>query len=208
MNERFEELAESDVDAGAERHHCREADVVRTGEVEHRGANGARLRDEREPARTRQRRAERRVEPDVGAHDAECAGTENAYVLRSRHGQEIALPRLRGRTAAFGVREQHRRAHLPSGLLQDAGDRARRCGDDGEVDRLADACDRGVDRAAEKVATVRIDGVHASRVRAAQQFSYTVRPSEPSRSEAPISATDFGVSNGARECCKGRIAYA
>ena len=169
VHERFEQLAEADVDAAAERDDRREADVVGSREIEHRRADRAGLRDQREPPRPRQRSAECRVEPDVGAHDAECAGAEQPDALRPRSGEDVALPRSRRGGVAFGIRQQHRGAYLATGVVQDAGNRARGRGDDREIDGLADARERGVDRAAEQVAPVRVDRVHATRVRAAQQ---------------------------------------
>ena len=91
-DERVEQLAETDVDRAAQRHHRGEADADGRGEVEHRRAHRARLRDEREPAPVRDGIAERRVESDVGADDAERVRPEQPDAVRDRDGGQRCLP--------------------------------------------------------------------------------------------------------------------
>ena len=90
--QRVEQLAETDVDPAAERDDGREPDAGRGGEIEHRGADGPRLCDQRKTARMRHDGAVRRIEPDVGAHHAERMRTEHADAARLRDGHEILLP--------------------------------------------------------------------------------------------------------------------
>ena len=123
VDERLEDLAEADVDPGAERHHRREPDVVRAREVEHGGAHGSGLRDEREPSRTRERCAERGVQSDVRAHDAECAGAEHPDALRARGIEHVALPGVGGRVVAVRVGQEDRRLHLAARVSENFGNR-------------------------------------------------------------------------------------
>ena len=199
VHQRLEQLAESDVDAASERHHRREAHLHRAREIEHRRADGARLRDEREPSRERHRRAERRVEPDVRAYDPERARPEQPDAALPRDRRDFAPPRARRRVVR-DLRERHQRGgpDLRARVVEDPRHRRRRGGDDREVDRLANRGERRMRGSAEQPPMVRIDGEDVAVDRPASRFSKTVRPSEPVRSDAPTSATDFGVSSGAR----------
>ena len=115
-------------------------------------------------------RAERRVESDIGANDAEGAGTEQPDAALLRDRRHRAPPRTADRGIG-GVRKRHqrRRAHLGPRIVEEIGDGAGRDRNDGEVDRLADRGDGRVHAPAEQPPMMRIDGVHAALVGRRQQ---------------------------------------
>jgi hypothetical protein len=136
-DQEIEHLAEIHVGRGAQRYHAAEADPGAVRPVEDRGADGARLRHEREPARQRRHRREGGVEPGVGAHQAETVGAEQAHSAALRLGEQPGLepaPGLAGFGKAAG--KDRRGAHTGRARLRDdLRDALRRRNDDGEIRR-------------------------------------------------------------------------
>ena len=117
-----QQFAEPDVDATTQRGNSRKADLHLRGEVEHRRAHRARLRYQCQPARERSGRTERRVEPDVGAHDAERTRADQSDAAPLGNGQDIATPCTPYRRIV-GIRKRHqyRSPDARLGVIKDAG---------------------------------------------------------------------------------------
>ena len=112
VDERLEDLAEADVDPGAERHHRREPDVVRAREVEHGGAHGSGLRDEREPS-GRASGAQNVAFNPMSVRTTPNAPGPSTRMRCARAGIEhVALPGVGGRIVAVRVGQEDRRLHL------------------------------------------------------------------------------------------------
>ena len=166
-----QQLAEADVHGAAQRDHRRESDAARRGEIEHGRAHRARLRHEREPARVRDGVAQRRVQSDVGADDAERMRTQQADAARGRDLQQLRLPAAR--LVRVGRRRRQDDCRLDSGaraVLEDLeGRRGGHC-DQRELHRLADRGERSVRTPREHAAMIGIDGVERAVEGAAEQI--------------------------------------
>ncbi len=154
-----EHLAEIDVDAGAERDHVREADAHRRGEVEHRRAHRAGLRDERKAAGHDGDIGDRRVEPDVGAYQPERARADQPDAVLRRDLPDVARPApLVCRVPGRRLGDDDRGAELHLGAALEHGPQnARRRDDHREVDVLADGREALVGLAPQHLAVIGID---------------------------------------------------
>ena len=109
VHERIEQLAEPDVDPRAERDDGREADVAAAPRSRASPCTPRPIAQRARAARSRERRAERRVESDIRAHHAECARDRARGCRCARRGDEdIALPCVRRRVVALGIWQQDR----------------------------------------------------------------------------------------------------
>lgn len=102
----FEHLAEVDVGRGAQRHHRREADVVRLGPVEDGCAQRARLRDQADAALERTGVGEGGVDAELRAHDAQAVGAEQADAVAVGGLDDLALEQRAARTRFGEARRQ------------------------------------------------------------------------------------------------------
>ena len=159
-DERVEQLAEADVVGTAQRHDRREADSERRREVQHRGAHGARLRDQRETPGVRDRGPHRRVETDVGADHAERVRSEqaDAPLARGRHHLALPAPRLAFVDRRRGQDDRRLHAGAPA-VVEHRGHRGAGHGDQRELDRLADRAQRRMTAPIEHAAVMRVDEV-------------------------------------------------
>ena len=170
-DQRIQPFTEPDVDRAPQRNHGGEADARRPGEIEHRRADRAGLRDEREPAAAGDRAAERRIEPDSSANHAERMGTEHPNAARGRAGHELVAPAPRVGVLQRWRREDDRRLDAGArGVSEHVGHRVRRRDDQRKVDRLRNGGERRV-RAPREYSTVAgIDNVERAVVAAAEQI--------------------------------------
>ena len=144
-HQRVEQVAEAHVHCAPKRGYRRKADADRRREIEHRGAHRARLRHERKPAGMRDPAADRRVESDAGADDAERMRSEHAKPARVGDGDERFLPTPRfGRVRRRRRQNHHRLDPRARGILEHAAHRRGRCCDHRKVDRLCDCAQRRV----------------------------------------------------------------
>ena len=91
-----EDVAEVDVGGDPGRHDGGESDVAVLRPVEERGAQGARLRDERHPALRRVVVPERGVQPDARADQPEAVRSEKTDAVRPGEVQSLVLERSAG----------------------------------------------------------------------------------------------------------------
>ncbi len=164
----IEHFAEVDVHPRAERHHRREADVQRRGEVEHRRADGTGLRNQRKTAAQYGDIGDRRIEADVGAHQAERTRPHEPDAAPRRELRNVSRPfALLGSVSGRRIGEQNRRTHTGvRAIVEYVADRTRGCSDDCEIDSFADRTDPGPGLAAEHFAMSGVDRVQVARKRA------------------------------------------
>ena len=134
--EPVEQIGHVDVGRVADRGEAGEADARPARPVEHRGADRARLGQERELAGPGVDVREARVEPDAGHDEAQAVGPEHAEAAPPGRLVERLEQRLATRVAALGkARSQHHRG-ARAGVGQgahDLGHRGRRRADHGQV---------------------------------------------------------------------------
>ena len=167
----------------------READAAGGGPVENGRRDGARLRDERDTARCRRKMSEARVEAMRRNRDAERVRPYDAQqplpVRVERHAQRA--PRVGSRTQPGG--DDDRAAHAARSELADDGrHRGRRRRDDGQVGTRGRSATLAYARRS-STRSCRALTANTSPGNAAR-FSSRMRPIEPERSLAPITATE------------------
>ena len=193
-----EQVAEVDVGAVAQRDEVREADAARLGPVEHRGDQRARLRDEGELAGAARRCARSsRSGPMPGTSRPRQFGPEHAQQVRPR-GVEHRLLAARASQARRVITIAARVPSAPSSPIS-AGTVAGGV----QITARSGACGRSATRAKHRLAVerrvLRVDGVdRARRSRRRAGCASTVAPTLPGRCDAPITATERGVSRRSR----------
>lgn len=138
-----EHIAEIHVGGIAERNNGGETDRLALRPIEHRGAQGARLRNQRHAAGRRTVVAEAGVESRRRAQNAETIWPDDAHVMETRV-LEYFLFECRARIARFTEtgRQNHRDAHARlAATANDVRHSVRGCGDYGQVHGLADVLD-------------------------------------------------------------------
>jgi hypothetical protein len=107
-----------------------------------------------------ERAGERRVEPDVGAHDAEAVRADDAHAAapcrRLQRGLQV---RAFGAGLAESAGEHHRAFHARrAGFLDQPGHGARRRGDDRELRRVRQLAQARIAALAEDLGVFRVHG--------------------------------------------------
>src|SRR5690606_27005914 len=138
-----EDLAEIHVGADSRRDDVREPDIAHARPVEQRGADGTRLRDERDASALRHRLAEARVQARGGTQHAEAVRPDETDAVLARDAHRLVLERAAlGPGLAEAGRQDHGGADAGgTALTQHVGHHARGRGDHGEIDALADLRD-------------------------------------------------------------------
>ena len=165
-----EHLAEIDIHRLAQRYGQRQADAVHGRPVEHRGAHGAGLRDQRQVAGQGGDLGEGGVQRRMRADDAERLGAEEADTGIERGIADAPLGGGAVGGHAGRVADDDGVAHPgPAALRNDLGDGARRGGDDGQVDRPPGRLDAHHAGLVEHRRVARIDGDEAPLVAVGEQ---------------------------------------
>ena len=131
-DEPVEDAAEADIRVAADADDVAEADAVRPGPVDHRAAQGGRLRHQPEPAGRRRDMRAAGVQADAGDGQAEGARAEHSHAgALGGLGEVVGRAGHQGGVAASGGQGFQRRA-----------DAVRRAGQHGEVGRGGQVGDR------------------------------------------------------------------
>ena len=170
-DEGVQHFAESDIHGAAQRHHRGKADADKRREIEHGRAHRARLRNECEAAGARDRGTDRRIQSDIGAHDAERMRSDHPDAARDRDGPQRALPAQR--FVAFLRRRGKHDDRLDAGarrILEHADNRRRRRRDQCEIDRLRDRGQRRVRAPGQHAPMLGIDDIERALEAAADEI--------------------------------------
>src|SRR5262249_18823140 len=152
------QFAEPDIDAAAERDDQREPDACRRSKSEHRCADGARLRDQREASAACTAGADGCVESDACAYHAERMRSHEPNAARARHRENLGT-----RASSIGGSLRWRRKDergLRAGacaFVENATHRGRWDRDQREIDRASDCCKRRIRALAENATMVGVD---------------------------------------------------
>ena len=151
----------------AEGHQARKADAARLGPVEHGGQQRAGLCDEGQVAGQRGGVRKAGVEPELGRHEPDAVGAEDAQQVRPRsveHGLDSGLVQAGGK--------YHGGACASGGDLgNQPGHRGRWRADHGQAGGRGQVCGAGKARQAIDLFMVGVDGVHGATKGAAAQVA-------------------------------------
>ena len=159
----LEQIVARDVGLVADADERRQSDRSLRGELEHRHAERAALRHQRDASGRRVDRRERGVQPDLGI------GVQQAHAVGSDHPQPVAAhfvdqPLLQRAPLVAGFREA-RRDHdqrLDAGrrtVVDDSQDRGARHGDDRQIDAARRVGERSIAGQTFELGGVRVDRV-------------------------------------------------
>ena len=157
-----EQIGNIDIDLIADRDDAGEADAALRGPIDHAGRDRARLRNQREISRPRHVRGKTRIEAHAGHHDAQAVRPDQPHAVFAGRSDRGLLQGPRSVTEP-GRDDQRARRAASSGLIDNAGNRARRRRDDHKLRherQLVEAVHR---RDAADLGMTRIDEAELSR---------------------------------------------
>ena len=134
QREVIEQIGDIDIELIADRDDSGKADRPLRRPVHHARRDGAGLRNQRQISRSRHMRGKARVETDAGHHDAQAIRSDQPHAVFLRG----PLRRIRQRTrtvAEPGADDNGTRRSAAACLVDEAGDRACRRGDDNQFRR-------------------------------------------------------------------------